>query len=184
MTRPRPRRHPESGATLVEMLVALVLFALIGGAGFTILDQVIRAQSRTDGRLQHLAELQRAMHVVTQDFMQASGGSLDFDDGAVALRRSAAQGQMRVRYGVEGSVLLRRVSGGAGPAADQVLMTGVSATRWQFYAPEVGWTDSWPPEPTLRPSNPEAVLLDVTLAGPGPSGSLRRIALLPAEVSR
>jgi general secretion pathway protein J len=182
--RPTTRRHPEAGVTLVEALVALMLFALIGAAGFTVLDQVIRVQSRTEGRLQHLAEVQRTMHLLTQDFMQAKGGSLGFADGAVGFRRSAAQGQFAVRYGLEGSALLRRVSGEGGTAASQVLLTGVSAASWQFYSPEAGWADTWPVEPALKPSNPEAVLLDLTLAGPGPAGRLRRIAVLPAEVSR
>jgi general secretion pathway protein J len=177
----RRQRHPEAGVTLVEALVALVLFALIGAAGFAVLDQVIRVQSRTEGRLRHLAELQRAMHLVTQDFMQATGGSLGFADGAVAFRRSAGQGQVAVRYGLEGATLVRRLSDVAGPPAAQTVLTGVSAAAWQFYSPDLGWADAWPAEPTLVPQNPAAVRLDLTLAGPGLEGHLRRIALLPAE---
>ena len=40
--------------TLVEMLVALALFALIGLAGFTMLDSVLRVQRHTEGRLEWL----------------------------------------------------------------------------------------------------------------------------------
>ena len=46
-----------------------------------------------------------------------------------------------------------------------------------------GWTDTWPPDPTQPAANPAAVALWVRLAGPGLSGELRRIALLPAEVA-
>ena len=107
------------------MLVALVLFALIGTAGFSVLDQVIRVQARTDGRLERLAEMQRAMHLVTLDFMQASGGSLSFADGAVSFRRGAGVGEIAVRYGLEDTALVRSVSGSLGAApAGQALAVG------------------------------------------------------------
>jgi hypothetical protein len=62
------------------------------------------------------------------------------------------------------------------------MLSGVDAARWQFYAPEAGWTDSWPPDPTQPAANPAAVSLRVRLSGPGLSGELSRIAPLPAEV--
>ena len=71
------------------MLVALVLFALIGGAGLAVLDQ-----ARTDGRLERLADVQRAMHLLTLDFMQATGGSLGLER-----RRCSVPAQRRI--GVE-----------------------------------------------------------------------------------
>ena len=45
----RPGAQSAAGVTLVEMLVALVLFALIAAAGFTVLDQVVRVQDRHRG---------------------------------------------------------------------------------------------------------------------------------------
>ena len=41
-------RDREAGVTLVEVLVALVLCALIGGAGLAVLDQVLRVQARME----------------------------------------------------------------------------------------------------------------------------------------
>ena len=175
-------RDREAGVTLTEVLVALVLFALIGGAGLAVLDQVLRVQARTDGRLERLAEVQRGMHLLTLDFMQATGGSLGSSDGAVGFRRSAGSSGMAVRYGLDGADLTRSVSGSSGEAR-QVVLSGVDAARWQFYTPEAGWTDSWPPDPAQPAANPAAVSLRVRLAGPGLSGELRRIALLPAEVA-
>ena len=175
-------RDPEAGVTLTEVLVALVLFAHIGGAGLAVLDQLLRVQARTDGRLERLAEVQRAMHLLTLDFMQATGGSLGSSDGAVGFRRSGGPGGMAVRYGLDGADLTRTVSGSSGEAR-QVLLSGVDAARWQFYAPESGWTDAWPPDPAQPAANPAAVSLRVRVAGPGLSGELRRIALLPAEVA-
>jgi general secretion pathway protein J len=174
------RRDREAGVTLVEVLVALVLFALIGGAGLAMLDQVLRVQARTEGRLERLAEVQRALHLLTLDFMQASGGSLGFSEGAVAFQRGDGPA---VRYGLDGVTLTRSVAGSAGEVR-QVVLSGVGAASWQFYAPEAGWIDSWPPDPAKPAANPAAVSLTVSLDGPGLSGDLRRIALLPAEVGQ
>jgi general secretion pathway protein J len=177
-------RRADAGVTLVEALVALVIFALIGAAGLAVLDQVLRVQSATEGRLQHLAAMQRTMHLVTQDFMQAAGGSLRFADGTVAIHRDAAAGQVAVRYGLEDATLVRRVAGGfGGPAARQELLDGVAGVAWRFYRPDLGWIDTWPPEPFGPRRNPAAVELDVTLADGPLAGHLRRIALLPGEVT-
>ena len=175
-------RDREAGVTLTEVLVALVLFALIGGAGLAVLDQVLRVQARTDGRLERLAEVQRAMHLLTLDFMQATGGSLGSSDGAVAFRRSGGPGGMAVRYGLDGADLTRSVSGSSGEAR-QVVLSGVDAARWQFYAPRpAGPTPGRPTRRSRRPIRRRSSLW-VRLAGPGLSGELRRIALLPAEVA-
>lgn len=188
MTPPRgtvSTRGAEAGVTLVEVLVGLVLFALIGMAGFSVLDQVIRVQARTDGRLGRLAEMQRAMHVVKLDFMQASGGSLGLVDGAVSFRRNAGTGEIAVRYGLEETTLVRSVSGGEGAATvRQRLLSGVEAIRWSFLDPQGVWVEVWPPQATQAPRlNPAAVSLDLAMAGPGLSGDLRRVVGLPAEAS-
>ena len=114
MSRRLPARDPAAGVTLVEILVALVLFALIAVAGFSVLDQVVRVQDGTQGRLDRLAAMQRSMHILTQDLMYASGSSLSFADGAVSFRRSAADGEMSVRYALKDDTLVRSVSGGRG----------------------------------------------------------------------
>jgi general secretion pathway protein J len=169
--------------TLVEVLVGLVLFALIGMAGFSVLDQAIRVQARTEGRLARLAEIQRMMHIVTLDFMQASGASLSLVDGAVSFRRDAATGEIAVSYGLEDGTLVRSVSGGPNAAVlRQNLLSDVGAIRWGFLAPQGDWVDAWPQ--AARPgasANPAAVSLDLAMAGPGLSGDLRRVVALPAE---
>lgn len=183
--RPTPR-DVTSGVTLVEVLVALVLFALIGGASFSVLDQVVRVQTRTEGRLQDLAQVQRAMHLVTQDFMQASGGSLVFADNAVSFRRNSGGGEMAVRYGIEDAALVRSVSGtGAEGLVRQTLLNDVGSAGWSFFDPGSGWVRTWPKAGAGAVRiNPAAVALDLELTGPAPSGTLRRIAILPQDPAR
>lgn len=204
------RRTATAGFTLVEVLVALAIFALIGVAGFSMLDQVLRTQRLTDGRLERLAEMQRAMHMITLDFAQARGASLTAragDTGAeVGFSRNAvdaAGGSVGLVYALRDGVLMRDVrtgaadpgaanAGSADPGADQgipatrqPLLRGVTAVDWQFYDAGAGWTAQWPPESsTVLPGkpvpNPQAVAMTLILS---PDGyQLRRVVLLPAGV--
>ena len=186
MRRNPQARNPMAGVTLVEVLVALVIFAIIRVAGYGMLDQVARTQRLTQGRLQHLGQIQRAMYLMAQDFHQAEARSLVQDASGVAFRRAApgtAAGVVSLHYGLTGGDFMRQVSGGDGAApVDQVLLAGVAAVDWQFYA--TGWGPIWPPKgeavlPGTSPDNPAAVTVTLTLTQ---GQTLRRIALLPGSL--
>ena len=76
-----------AGFTLIEVMVALGLFGLIALAGFTLLDGVIGARDRLDGRLARTAELQRAMYLVSQDFEALDSGPLELSGTRIDLDR-------------------------------------------------------------------------------------------------
>lgn len=198
------------------MLVALALFAVIATTAFTVLREILHVQAATEGRLDRLARIERTSYVLTRDFLQTAGGSLVAGGEGVAFRRSGAEGDLAVRYLLEGSSFVREVSGGPGlGVVRQALLPGVLGVDWRFYDPRGGWRSDWPPppepapllepaplpepgplpesapEPTPGPAsapmrppgNPAAVAVELTLAGPGLSGGLRRILPLPAEAS-
>lgn len=206
MTRPAepaPHRTPEAGFTLIEVLVSLAIFAVIGGAGFGILQKVLQTQRMTEGRLERLGAMERAMHVLTLDFLQTNPGTFQTKGGAVAIERAApemAEGYITVRYSLGSGFLMREVSGGPGSTpVNQPLLDGVSASDWKFYSRRAGWTDTWPPPATPQtggafgigaggagasgdglPPNPEAIALTLILSGVGNDAvSLTRVALLP-----
>lgn len=79
-----PARHSQSGVTLIEMLVALSISAMIGVAGFSMLDSITRAEDSVSGRLDHLQDQNRAFVLFDMDTAQARSGVMDAS-GALTL---------------------------------------------------------------------------------------------------
>ena len=180
------------------MLIALGLFALIGVAGFTLLNSVLRTQDATETRLGRMAEIQRAMLVVSSDLDQITG---QLGGGATALSLQKADitgGIVSVRYELTGDAMTRTITGPGGERV-QTLLTRVSGLRWTFHRRRGDWLDAWPqpqqPAPpalagpdgqplSTGPAPDEgvtAVALDLTLTGVDgrPTATLRRVASIP-----
>ncbi len=171
----------EAGFTLIELMISLALFGLIAVAGLAMVDGLLGIQSRTDGRLTRLADMQRAMFVLTSDLDQIADGPVTGDGATLAFRRTApliGGAAVPVRYGVVAGMFGREVGG-----LPQRLLGGVAALRWRFYERGAGWIDRWPPDPTRAKEWPVAIAGEMVVAGglPGPSGTLRRVVLLPAR---
>lgn len=188
MTLARPRRRERrAGFTLIEVMVALGLFGLIAVAGFTLLDGIVGVRDRMDGRLDRLAELQRAMYLITLDFEAIADGPIEHSGSSVSFRRrspTALGGSTPVRYAVVADGLHRQL----GAAGDQRLISGISSAEWSFHLPGAGWGPQ-PSAPVVADflqapeTRPDAVAVTLELAGSegGPRGRLRRVVELPAR---
>jgi len=168
-----------AGFTLIEVIVALVLFALIALAGVAMLDTILGVQHRTDGQLDRLGDLERAMFVVSRDFEAIADAPLVGSSGGVAFNRHAATGPaIVIRYDRVGTILRRSQNG-----RQQRMLDGVTALQWRYYAVGTGWQSRWPATDKQAQLWPAAVELDLTLAptAGGLGGTLRRIVDLPAR---
>lgn len=63
-------RPTQSGFTLLEVLIAMAIFALIAFGATQILTNVTDADEASEERFQSLQDLQRAMLVIERDFLQ------------------------------------------------------------------------------------------------------------------
>ena len=62
----------ELGFTLLEVLVAMAIFAALSVIAYGGLTQVLQSRQHTEARAEHLARLQTAFHLITKDLQQAT----------------------------------------------------------------------------------------------------------------
>lgn len=181
-----PAAQHQNGFTLVEVMVSVALFAIISLAGFTMVDAILNAQQRTEGRLERLGDLQQAMMVIEADFSQITGRSFIQSETSVRVERFAAgepSGTLMVSYSLQDGILLRQVISGTAKVHDQALLTGVSDVDWQYHH-DGSWRDELTRMVQGREQWPAAISISVALdpAAGVPHGTVRRVVPLPARV--
>lgn len=163
---PAPRDR-QAGVTLIEMLVAIAICALIGLAGFGMLDAILRVNERAEGDLDRLADLDRTFFVLGRDLVAADALGLRLEDGE--LRIGTPEGGT-LRYELVGTSF-RRHLGAEGDG--QLLAGGVAAADWRVLDTLGDWTGEWQELPVGAPP-PRAVELRLDLGG-SRGGSVRRL---------
>ena len=188
-SRPQTAR---SGFTLIEVMIALLIFALLAAAGVLVLSQSIDNRFVVKTATDRTAELQRLRASLSADLGQAAPRRVRAANGQPAfstILAAEAPGDpllvlvragwsnpdgrpraslQRVEYRLVEDRLERRVYpylDGARPGPPQVLYQGVSA-------PAVAFISEGAEAPRFLPSPgrplPDAVRLDLTLEGYGP----------------
>ncbi len=162
------------GFTLLELLVALAIFAVLASVAYTALSSVLRARDHTAARSERLIELQTAFTFLTRDLQQAvqrpirdefgdteaalSGGNL-VGSQVLAVTRTGWRNPLglprshlqRIAYAVEHEQLIRRSwtildrTSGLEPY-DEVLLGGVQGMELRFLGQDRQWLDFWPPQ--------------------------------------
>ena len=167
-------KRDDSGFTLVELLVSLLLFALISLAGVGLVETVIGVQERTESRGDRLAEIQRAFYLITSDLEQIASGPF-IENETIAFTRSSAAGDYPVIYRYDGTALYRQVS-----ATEFAVLDGVNGLGLRFFKQGV-WTDNpFSDEDTSRPKAVEITLM-LTRRANETGGPVRRVIELPDQ---
>jgi len=183
-------RPSESGFTLVELLVALAIFAMISVAGVTLLRSGSDTQIAVKKRLEDYSRVNRLYNAIEGDLAQAVARPVR-DQTGVAIPAFVASdtavsgalfglvragwsnyddapraGLQRVAYVLDGGALKRLswpMLDGATPAHSAVLVENVSAANVQFRAEKGEWRSDWTSTDTY--SLPRAIELRLTIQG-------------------
>ncbi len=194
------------GFTLIEMLVAVFLLAVLGSAGFSMLFQMNTTREVVLAQADRLAELQRTFYWMAEDFSQVvdrpirsavderipsvlfslQGESLISMSRAgwtnpartVSPVRSDLQ---RVSYSLDEDKLIRNYwyhldSLEDSPTKRRQLLTQVEDLSLRFLDRTGEWHESWPPLELETPGLPAAVEVRFTLED---IGAVNRLFALP-----
>jgi general secretion pathway protein J len=66
-----PIYRSAQGFTLIELIIAVGIFALLATVSYALLGTVIDTKTRTEARIERLAALQKTMQIMERDFSQA-----------------------------------------------------------------------------------------------------------------
>ncbi len=196
-----------TGFTLLELLVSLSIFALIGVMAYGGLQSVMIQQSRTGEASQRLADLQKAYRIMRRDLEQIvvrkirnefgdTVGELVGGRGFTGVEFSRAghpnpagflrSDLQRVAYVPDQDTLLRQTWRVLDRAQDskpdeQVLVENISRFSMRFLNTANEWLESWPPplgQSATTEGLPQAVEVELELDN---FGVINWIFRLPQE---
>lgn len=183
------KRSAEHGFTLVELMIALFIFAMLASAGVGLLSFSTRAQAVTTARLDSAASEQRLSAIFAADLAQAQPRISRDETGATAAAFVGGEGATLLRYvrsgwlggdvagrsGLQGvewrfdNGQLVRVSrpmvDGAVEARPVVMAADLESVALRFRKAGV-WQSNW--TPAIATELPQAVELVITRRGTAP----------------
>ncbi|MCU1759045.1 prepilin-type N-terminal cleavage/methylation domain-containing protein [Pseudomonas sp. 14P_8.1_Bac3] len=176
----------QTGFTLLELVIAMAIFALLGLASWGLFDGVVRVQQGTTAHERDFRRLQRAMAVIERDVMQVTRAPVVLQYTVLHMQRSHWRNPLDqprserqgLSYRLESGVLWRESQGEGTPLLQrQKLLDDVRALRWRVFDRQSGWRDEWPSGRDAE--QPLAVELQVSV---GRFETIRRVLLLPGAL--
>lgn len=160
MMRHRGRKRA-GGLTLIEVMVALAVFAVLGTLTYRGTAQLILARTQIEHELERWREIDRALQIVETELMQIVAPAItpgstrtpslqvqqsELSSELQILSLSQATGVERVSFEFRDDSLawVRRPEAQAAATPERdILLARVDAVRWRFLTP-AGWNDRWP----------------------------------------
>lgn len=177
--------NKQRGFTLLELVIALAIFALLGLASWRLFDTTVRAQQGVAGHEQSLRHLQRALGVIERDALHVASSVIVLGPTGLQWVRShwrnphdlPRSGRQHVLYRVENRALWRESRGlDSSKVERQKLLDDVHALTWRLFDPVTGWSAVWPVGRGAAAMPPQA--LEVVLSS-GRFEQIRRVWPLP-----
>jgi general secretion pathway protein J len=180
------RRVRASGFSLIELLVALAVFAALAAVAYGGLAQIARTRGALAARQDRFAAVVRAVSMVERDLRQAvsrpvrgngrgeelaalAGGADRVELTRLGFANPLAEPRSnleRVAYALDARRLVRgryavldRAPGSA--PATTLLLDGVDALRLRYLGTDGVWRDAWPPKELPSGAPPGAATIEV-----------------------
>jgi len=175
------RSRQQRGFTLLEVLVAMALFALLAAMAYGTLNQTLLSADILSDRMDRLQALQRTVRMLSDDLQQLAprpvrdelgdnyGPSLStsFQSGfAIELTRGGWNNPMvlprstmqRAAYRIEDDALVRYHWNVLDRTLSNepvvvTLLEGVESLRFRFFQTDADFIEQWPPENLNGPTN-------------------------------
>lgn len=177
----------QAGFTLLELVIAIAIFALLGLGCWRLFDGVVRAERSSTAHQQALRSLQRAVAMIERDVVQVqssvkSPGITLYPDRLNVRRANWRNplGQSRsevldISYQLKDGVLWRYSRGVEEGAQlqQQKLLSDVREVRWQLFNRKTGWHSAGVSAPKTAQ---HALELNLSV---GRFEDVRRVLLLP-----
>ena len=197
--KPRPQ-----GFTLLEILIALALFSLLGIMAYGGLRSLQTAQTVVSEHSVRAVEVQRALEKIRQDLeqtqnflwvaqtnvMQLNANGLAFTRGGINNPRQLARSELQwVRYQLQDGTLTRESTQVMSdpelqnePAKQKLnLLSKVKRVQWRFLEPNNQWQTQWPPSSTTS-ALPRAIELNLETEDWGELRVLMRVVPANGEL--
>lgn len=177
--------NKQSGFTLLELVVALAIFAVLGLASARLFDTVVRAQQATTSHGQDLRRLQRAFGVIERDALQLASSVVVLGPTSLQLLRENWRNpqdlprseRQHVLYRLDDRVLWRESRSPESTTVErQKLLDDVDLLSWRLFAPQTGWSHVWPVGKDAAANPAQALEVVVSV---GRFDQVRRVVSLP-----
>ncbi|MBV6824392.1 type II secretion system protein GspJ [Pseudomonas sp. PD9R] len=178
--------NKQAGFTLLELVIAIAIFALLGLASWTLFDGVVRVQRGVSAHAQEWRSLQRAMAMIERDLLHITEQPLSLEQTQLQWQRGNWRNPLdqprserqALTYRLDNGALWRDSRGeGTQIVQRQKLLDDVRHLSWRLFDDQTGWRGDWPTG--LNVKAPLAVEMRVST---GRVEAIRRVLLLPGAL--
>ncbi|GAA5180230.1 GspJ family T2SS minor pseudopilin variant XcpW [Niveibacterium umoris] len=182
MTRTLRRPH---GLTLIEVMVAIAIFAVLGVLSYRAVSSMIATRDRMEAEYARWRQIARVMQLIENDLTQLAprpqsgttqgaatlslmrGGQLE---QLTLLRHDGSNGGVEQHiWHIEDQTLLltrQRISSDT-PGSDDAMLQQVKSLNWRFVTRNGQEVDAWPQNANMANELPAAIRMQLELADVG-----------------